>query len=106
MSTYGLVYLTFASAYVSMQRIEAFLDEPEVPAWASSLKKRATEEHTYTTAFENASFAFPATPKTSTMRRSTLGPLDIEFPRGQLTLVSGGTSSGKSALLASLLGGE
>lgn len=89
-----------------MQRIEIFLDEPEVPEWASSLKKRSQREHAYKTAFENATFAFPVPPKSLTTRRFTLGPLDIEFPRGELTLVSGGTSSGKSAMLASLLGGE
>jgi ABC-type cobalamin/Fe3+-siderophores transport system ATPase subunit len=35
-----------------------------------------------------------------------LGPLDITFPKGKLTLVSGATGSGKSALLAALLGGQ
>lgn len=38
--------------------------------------------------------------------RFVLGPLDIEFPSGQLTLVTGNTGSGKTALLASLLGGK
>jgi ABC-type siderophore export system fused ATPase/permease subunit len=93
-------------AYVSMQRIEGYLDEPEVPEWASSLKKRSEQEYTYKTAFDNAMFAYPSPPQAAAAsRRFVLGPLDIEFPRGQLTLVSGGTSSGKSALLASLLGG-
>lgn len=89
-----------------MQRIEAFLDEPEVPSWASSLKKRSSDIRLYKTAFENATFTFPSPPKTNADRQFVLGPLDIEFPHGQLTLVSGATSSGKSALLASLLGGE
>lgn len=89
-----------------MQRIETFLEEPEVPAWASSLKKQSSQDHAYKAGFENATFSFPSSPKSSTRREFILGPLDVEFPRGQLTLISGGTSSGKSALLASLLGGE
>lgn len=35
-----------------------------------------------------------------------LGPLNIEFPLGKLTLVTGSTGSGKTALLKSLLGGQ
>ena len=34
-----------------------------------------------------------------------LGPLSLSFPTGKLSLVSGATGSGKTALLLSLLGG-
>ena len=35
-----------------------------------------------------------------------LGPLDIRFPKGVLTILAGPTGSGKSAILHALLGGE
>ncbi|TCD63205.1 hypothetical protein EIP91_005844 [Steccherinum ochraceum] len=92
-------------AYVSMQRIEQFLKEPEVPDWACSLKSSGqTISDEGKIGFENASFEWDIAPKSDTPSRFTLGPLDILFPKGKMTLVSGATGSGKSALLAALLG--
>lgn len=91
-----------------MQRIEQFLDESEVPNWASSLKtSESSSLHDFKgkIGFERAVFEWHASSKTVVSpARFQLGPLDISFPRGQLTLVSGPTGSGKSALLAALLG--
>lgn len=94
------------AAYVSMQRIEKFLAEPEVPDWASSLKRSAepTSSNDTEIGFENATFEWDVAP-TEAPARFTLGPLDIRFPPGKLTVVSGPTGSGKSALLVALLGG-
>ncbi|RDB29359.1 ATP-dependent bile acid permease [Hypsizygus marmoreus] len=93
------------NAYVSMQRIEAFLDENEVPDWASTLTTSEADNYKGEIGFSSASFEWPSLPKSSpSSARFTLGPLDIQFPKGKLTLVSGATGSGKSALLASLLG--
>ena len=93
-------------AYISMQRIEKFLNEEEVPAWASSLKRDAQSAsiNDAEIGFEDASFEWDAT-KTETPSRFTLGPLDTRFPPGKLSLVSGPTGSGKSALLVAMLGG-
>jgi ABC-type siderophore export system fused ATPase/permease subunit len=88
-------------AYVSMQRIEKFLAEEEVPSWATSLQKHDPMEHADVIGFNHASFSWSR----SSATRFTLGPLNISFPRGKLSLVCGGTSSGKTALLSSLLGG-
>ncbi|OAA35709.1 ABC transporter, transmembrane domain, type 1 [Beauveria brongniartii RCEF 3172] len=53
--------------------------------------------------FRNATIAWPGT-LTSQMPVWILRDLDLEFPRGKLSLISGQTGSGKSLLLASILG--
>jgi len=89
-----------------MQRIEGFLRESEVPTWASSLTASYDDRHTDEIGFAAATFQWPSLPKSpSTPSRFELGPLDITFPKGKLTLVGGATGSGKTALLAALLGG-
>ncbi|KAI0687745.1 P-loop containing nucleoside triphosphate hydrolase protein [Cytidiella melzeri] len=93
-------------AYVSMQRIEEFLNEPEVPDWASSLKSQSTSpSHGVSEGlgFENATFEWDVAPR-SEQARFTLGPLNVAFPRPGLSLVSGSTGSGKTAVLNALLG--
>ncbi|CDO75190.1 hypothetical protein BN946_scf184866.g31 [Trametes cinnabarina] len=80
-------------AFVSMQRIERFLAEPEVPDWASSLKRKAdpsAQSNAAEIGFENATFEWDIAP-TDAPSRFTLGPLDIRFPSGRLSLVSGPT---------------
>ncbi|KAF9644674.1 pleiotropic drug resistance ABC transporter [Thelephora ganbajun] len=113
-------------AYVSMQRIEAFLKEDEVPDWASSLKRKTTErkplpstssqppplrrrspgplEDETTVGFEKAIFTWNMVPRGRQHTPFKLGPLNLTFPTGRLSLVSGATGSGKTALLLSLLG--
>ena len=99
-------------AYVSMQRMQDFLKEDEVPDWASTLSapipnsSRVIDEKV---GFSEASFEWqdPSTDNAApSSARFRLGPLDIVFPTGKLTIVSGATGSGKSALLAALLGGQ
>lgn len=89
-----------------MQRIEKFLSEPEVPDWATSLKRPAQSSASSQTevGFENATFEWDVAPQ-ETPSRFTLGPLDVRFPPDGLSVVSGPTGSGKSALLVALLGG-
>lgn len=88
-----------------MQRIEKFLAEEEVPNWASSLKDDITKR-SLDVGFVEASFSwhnntsFPSLPT-----KFILGPLDFAFPLGKLSLVTGVTGAGKTALLAALLGG-
>ena len=92
-------------AYVSMQRIEKFLAEQEVPDWASSLKRDPQSlSNEPEIGFENASFEWDVAPN-DTPARFTLGPLNLRFPPGRLSVVSGPTGSGKSALLVAMLGG-
>lgn len=93
------------TAYVSMQRIEHFLEEKEVPDWASTLSASENSSDG-NVGFESAMFQWQSVPKNSSTSLFELGPLDLVFPKGQLTLISGPTGSGKSALLAALLGGS
>ena len=89
-----------------MQRIEEFLNEPEVPDWASSLQDPASAEtRPDEIGFVNGTFEWDIAPR-SEPSRFTLGPLNVKFPKGKLSLVSGPTGSGKSALLNALLGGR
>ncbi|KAG6919005.1 hypothetical protein DXG01_009715 [Tephrocybe rancida] len=92
-------------AYVSMQRIEGFFEESEVPEWASALSSKSDTPNVEI-GFLCATFEWPTTPKAiPTLSRFELGPLNLTFPKGKLSLVSGSTGSGKTALLASMLGG-
>ncbi|KAJ5482896.1 hypothetical protein N7539_006342 [Penicillium diatomitis] len=54
-------------------------------------------------AFQNATIAWPGA-LTSPKSTWSLKNLDLEFPRGKLSLISGRTGSGKSLLLAAILG--
>ena len=89
-----------------MQRIQKFLAEPEVPDWASSLKRdpQTAAANVAEIGFANATFEWDLAPRDQPAR-FTLGPIDLRFPPGKLSLVSGPTGSGKSALLVALLGG-
>ncbi|KAK0233579.1 P-loop containing nucleoside triphosphate hydrolase protein [Armillaria fumosa] len=93
-------------AYVSMQRIEKFLEEEEVPEWASTFTASGSPpENTEHIGFSEATFEWGAAPKTpSSLSRFQLGPLSVVFPNAKLTVISGSTGSGKSAMLSALLG--
>ncbi|XP_006460356.1 hypothetical protein AGABI2DRAFT_203369 [Agaricus bisporus var. bisporus H97] len=93
-------------AYVSMQRIEAFLSEDEVPDWASTLSCSSsnTPATTEGLGFHQAIFQWDGNPEDFSSSRFQLGPLDLTFPSRGLTLVRGPTGSGKTALLSALLG--
>lgn len=91
-----------------MQRLEEFLDEPEVPDWSSGLSPRPIEPnpHNGQLGFEGAVFRWQSLPRTTdTPSRFQLGPLNVVFPKGKLTLIGGPTGAGKSALLSAFLGG-
>ncbi|KAJ2914774.1 hypothetical protein MD484_g5631, partial [Candolleomyces efflorescens] len=98
-------------AYVSMQRIEEFLKENEVPLWACSLERDVgppatdSDHDTADVGFKAATFEWSSGSTSSDApARFQLGPLDVVFPQGNLSIVSGATGSGKSALLEALLG--
>ncbi|KAF8899072.1 hypothetical protein BD779DRAFT_1781441 [Infundibulicybe gibba] len=100
-------FFAMINAYISMQRIEAFLGEEEVPAWATTLasKQDAQPGPQVNVGFIDATFEWqPSRSMQSSEARFRLGPMNVCFPIGKLTVVTGATGSGKTALLAALLG--
>ncbi|KIY50417.1 hypothetical protein FISHEDRAFT_64655 [Fistulina hepatica ATCC 64428] len=102
-------FFALLNAYVSMQRIEQFLQEDEVPDWASTLTASAAPVQHDDVGFVNAVFGWNRPPQSSTgsatpVPQFLLGPFDFMFPKAKLSLISGPTGSGKSALLSALLG--
>ena len=82
-------------AWVSINRIEKYLDAPEkvnctVPSDAVS--------------FENASVAWPSDSQEEDADRFILRDINLRFPNKELSVISGKTGSGKSLLLAAILG--
>ncbi|KAH8927089.1 hypothetical protein BT69DRAFT_1258598 [Atractiella rhizophila] len=122
--------LDFITVFASIKRIETFLQEDEVPAWVSSLadSSKTTKPGTkdMRVGFENATVAYMGdTQATETTEASApsegeedvqqmgtpveeegfrLVDLDVTFPEGKLTLVTGASGSGKTSLLLALLG--
>ncbi|CUA73825.1 ABC transporter ATP-binding protein/permease VMR1 [Rhizoctonia solani] len=100
-------------AYVSMQRIQTFLDETEVEDWASSIKRANevldAEVVSNKIGFQNATFIWHLNPSEAqdpvkSHANFKLADITLEFPLGRLTLITGATGSGKSSILAALLG--
>ncbi|KAG7137339.1 ATP-dependent bile acid permease like protein [Verticillium longisporum] len=82
-------------AKVSIFRIEAYLNGPEIT-------QTITEGHDI--AFENADIAWPVDEETDDADRFILRDVNLSFPAGELSVISGKTGSGKSLLLAAILG--
>lgn len=97
-------------AYVSMQRIERYLEEEEVPEWVSAFSTSTASsrpDSDGTIGFSDATFEWQALPKSTPSEEGfQLRNMNFLFPPGKISLVSGQTGSGKSALLAALLGGK
>ncbi|KZF26219.1 ABC bile acid transporter [Xylona heveae TC161] len=82
-------------AWISLCRIEKFLNSPE---------KEDRTVDAEEIAFEGASVAWPADEDVSGDERFTLPNLNLRFPSKELSVICGATGSGKSLLLASVLG--
>lgn len=81
---------------VSLRRIETYLKGPE-------MKKVLTDGSDIT--FENAAIAWPVdTDNVRDEDRFILGGLNLTFPRGELSVISGKTGTGKSLILSALIG--
>lgn len=90
-----LVTLGLESA-VSVKRIDRYLREPEVSPNPTS--------DTSSVEFENATISWPSDGFTLTEDRFALHDLNISFPQGEISVISGKTGTGKSLLISAILG--
>jgi len=89
-------------SWVSCQRIQRFLNEPEEPSIPS-----AYTENTTGVSVEEATLCWPHTASAQDSSEASnfrLRDVNLHFPEGELSVVSGATGSGKSLLLAAILG--
>ena len=82
-------------AWVSIKRIQIYLDSPEV----SEVSKDSDE-----VSFDNASIAWPSDEGVDDADRFVLRNVNATFPKGELSVISGKTGSGKSLMLSAILG--
>ncbi|KAL1844357.1 hypothetical protein VTJ49DRAFT_36 [Mycothermus thermophilus] len=82
-------------AWVSIKRIEQYLNSPEV----EDISKDSDE-----VSFDNASIAWPADEAIDEAERFVLRNINVTFPKGELSVISGKTGTGKSLMLAAILG--
>lgn len=84
-------------SWVSCQRIQRYLDEPE---------QRLTAVPHDTIFMENASLTWPSNSNTPhpPIRGFELSNVSLAFPKAQLSIITGETGSGKSLLIAAILG--
>ncbi|KAB5584838.1 P-loop containing nucleoside triphosphate hydrolase protein [Coniochaeta sp. 2T2.1] len=82
-------------AWVSIKRIEIYLNSPEV----ATVTKHADE-----VTFDKATIAWPADDEIEDSERFVLRDINVAFPQGELSVISGKTGTGKSLMLAAILG--
>lgn len=82
-------------SWVSLKRIEEYLKSPEVSAVAKSGPE---------VAFEGATIAWPADEEIEDSERFILRDVTVTFPKGELSVISGKTGTGKSLMLSAILG--
>ncbi|KAI2468687.1 putative ATP-binding cassette transporter protein [Annulohypoxylon bovei var. microspora] len=86
----------FVDAWVSVKRLDAYLKSAEI----SKITKEADE-----VTFDDASIAWPSdNQEEEDPDRFVLRNVNITFPKGELSIISGKTGSGKSLMLAAVLG--
>ncbi|GAA5957081.1 hypothetical protein JCM21900_000787 [Sporobolomyces salmonicolor] len=97
---------------VSLRRIERYLGEPEVDLVPSLPSNEEAEEPPI--AFRKATVTWPQvdlekkdeaeTPNSTGMKAFELQEVEVEFPKGEMSLICGRLGSGKTLMLLSLLG--
>lgn len=83
-------------AWVSIKRLDEYLKAPERHDYKQKDKR---------VVFQDATIAWPSdTEGKPTQERFTLTNVNLSIPNGELTVISGMTGSGKSLLLAAIIG--
>ncbi|KAK0716025.1 ATP-dependent bile acid permease [Lasiosphaeris hirsuta] len=88
-------------AWVSLKRIEKFLDGPEIQSIRTFSSERPD------VGFKDASLSWPVDgeeAKADEPNQFILRNVNLSFPPGELSVISGKTGSGKSLMLAAILG--
>jgi ABC-type multidrug transport system fused ATPase/permease subunit len=93
-------------ARVSLQRLEASLDGPDLESILTEPHQTPSETGTPVIHFDGATISWPSEEEydASNDERFTLRNLNISFPLNRLSIICGRTGSGKSLLLHSILG--
>ncbi|KAK4451704.1 P-loop containing nucleoside triphosphate hydrolase protein [Podospora aff. communis PSN243] len=81
--------------WVSINRIEGYLNSPEV----EPVSKDSDD-----VSFGNVSIAWPADEGVEEEDKFVLRNINVTFPEGELSVISGKTGTGKSLMLAAILG--
>ncbi|KAJ5633754.1 P-loop containing nucleoside triphosphate hydrolase protein [Penicillium herquei] len=95
-----VVFQDYFAARANAKRMEMFLRAPE-------LQRNVDASPTSSVSFQDASFAWPsdeAKKPDDSSRRFILQDVNLEFPVGELSVIHGETGSGKSLLLAAIIG--
>ncbi|OHE96667.1 ABC transporter [Colletotrichum orchidophilum] len=82
-------------ANISVKRMQDYLNGPE---------KTKTVTEGSDVAFQNATIAWPVDDEVKDEDRFILRNIDVTFPAGELSVISGKTGTGKSLMLAAVLG--
>lgn len=82
-------------AWISVNRIDAYLQSPERDEYLTTGK---------IISFDDASIAWPSDSQEQDPDRFILREIKIDLPAGELSVITGQTGSGKSLLLAAILG--
>ncbi|KAJ1990723.1 hypothetical protein GGI25_001049, partial [Coemansia spiralis] len=104
---------------VSLKRIEGFLDQPEIQSAGDRVDIDSNQSSlgfsdavlAWSGSREGSTLAAPSTSTTASLQTPSLScepfmlrNVSIDFPLGKLTLIGGPTGSGKSSMLAALIG--
>ncbi|KAJ5549172.1 hypothetical protein N7513_006406 [Penicillium frequentans] len=98
LGTVPMVMQDYFGAQMNSQRMETYLKSPE-------LEQVLTTSPSGHVSFQNSHIAWPTgSQEARSTERFVLHDLNVEFPIGELSIIHGETGSGKSLMLAAILG--